>query len=167
MAAELELMHPEFVEKPPRALAERLYDIVWSAPTFGRQVALIDTIVEKVEAPARAALLNIVIERFDKIKSDRRDKFFYLFERSLGFLSFREILGLRCVPLLEHACSCIVKSRPDDWDDQLFLEFMVACPPWLCETFGDLRIPEKTVRPFLLRNLHPAKRQAMYRLFSG
>lgn len=147
-------------------MAEALYHLIWSTPVFKRQVALIDLIVAHVGRPLHAALLGLVLRRFDKIKSDRHDKFFYFFERSLWLLRFEEILALQSSPLLEHACRCIVRARPGDWDDRVFLAFLATCPPWLCEVFGGLRIPEETVRPFLLGELRPANRQAMYGLFS-
>ncbi|KAI5170362.1 hypothetical protein PAEPH01_1369 [Pancytospora epiphaga] len=149
------------------SIVDGLYYLIWSTPGFKQQVFLVDFIIEHLGKDIHRLLFAFIISRFNKIKADRRDKFYYFIERSLGLLSFKEILEISDDDVLEHICRCLNKSKPADWDDVIFLEFIATCKPWLCKMFQDIIIDERTVRPYLVRHMGRENRDAMYRFFKG
>ncbi|KAI4292618.1 hypothetical protein PAPHI01_1892 [Pancytospora philotis] len=152
-------------ESAMEQLTEELFDLIWRTPTFKKQVALIDSILENCGLPAQQRLLSLVLARFASIRSDRKDKFYYFIDRSIHLLSFADLLGAEDSGLLLFFCKHLNKNRPADWDDGLFLEFLARSQPWVCELFDEVRVPEAAVRPLLNRNLPIENRRALYGLF--
>ncbi len=55
---------------------ENIFYKIYSTPNFKNQMKLIDTILENKEI--HLDLFKYTISKFDKIESDRKDKFYYL-----------------------------------------------------------------------------------------
>lgn len=146
-------------------LVDALYYLIWSTPVFKKQVALVDAILNDCGESVHRQLVSLVIERFPEIRTDRRDKFYYLISKSFHLITFTEMLAFADTGLLEYSCTYINNCKPADWDDILFLEFFVSCPAWLCDIFSSVRIAEPIVRPYFERNMPAANRKALYKLF--
>lgn len=147
-------------------LVSALFYLILTTPGFRKQVALINDILDSTGSDVQIALLDYAIAHFHAVKSDRKDKFFYLMDRCFSLLSFKELLAIKDLEVLEHACKFINNNKPSDWDDALFLGFLAGCQPWLCARFDNIRVGEELVRPILKRKgIAEENRRALLGLF--
>lgn len=63
------------MNKEDSKIKEIFYEI-WSTPTYKKQVKLIDEIL--TEKSVRKPLFQYVVDQYEKIETDRKDKFLYL-----------------------------------------------------------------------------------------
>lgn len=150
-----------------KAFVEALFVLIWETPSFKKQVCLIDEIVRIIDEETERELLLHVINKFETINGDRRDKFYYFMSKSLRLLNFKEILSIKNTDVLDCCCRYLRNNRCIDWDDSLFVEFLAYCKPWLCRHFRDIAVEEGKVRIVLSDDkISQVNREALYRLFS-
>lgn len=153
-------------EQRSTKLIVELYYLLWETPNFRVQQQLVDRVLDRIGSNTAKCLLGHIIDVFSKIEVDRRDKFFYYINRTLHLMSFKEILTIKDLSVLEYACRILNERRCDDWNDALFVEFMAYCKPWICSQFKNVRVPEHVVREVLERgDINNQNRSALYNLF--
>jgi hypothetical protein len=143
------------------------YQIIWKTSGYKRQVDVVDRIVQVCNEDEERQLLQYVVENFEKIEMDRRDKFYYLIRRTYCRLSFEEMISVRNNDVLVFLCRELNRNKCTDWNDDVFLRFIVGCKPWIAGLFSDVKIDERTVRPYILSypNIPCENKCALYRLF--
>lgn len=149
----------------PDSVVEALYQLIWRTAGFRRQTVIIDKIIESISGEYHNRLMKSIIGRFADIESDRRDKFYYLLDRSWGLMGFGEMLGLCDSDVIGAMIRHINRARPADWDDRAFLEFFSYCKPCYCGLLSDVKMEERLVREYLARtDIADENRVALYGL---
>jgi hypothetical protein len=143
------------------------FHLIWTTPSFKKQVALIDSILDSTAEPFHRLLLSHVIKNFGAIPTDRKDKFYYLVKKTFHTLSFAEIIAIEDLEVQEYVWKIIDTDRAVvvDWSDELFLRFLSSAKPFIAATINNIRIEEEKVREYIDLPIHSKNREALYRLF--
>lgn len=149
------------------ALVGPVFYLIWTTPTFKRQVALVDTILDSTDEAFHILLLRHVIRNFKTVSTDRKDKFYYLIRETFGKLSFAEIIGIDDLEVQEYVWGMINRDRTavKDWDDEMFLGFLSKAKPFIAEVIDNIRIEKEKVEKYIDLANHSKNREALYRLF--
>ncbi|KAI5152024.1 hypothetical protein ENBRE01_2511 [Enteropsectra breve] len=149
------------------ALIEQIYYLIWSTAKWRDQIKLIDRIIGNLDERRHRMLLDYIICVFPKIESDRTDKFFYFIKSSFYLLSFKEIVEMQELKVLEYIVQFISQDRKD-FDNELFLNWISTTKPWIADKINNIKIEEKLVRPYLnAKGLSDMTRAALFRLFKN
>lgn len=148
-------------------LTEAVFFIILNTPNYKKQVALIDVIVSCSSQKFKLMLLNYTISNFWALSTDRKDKFYYLIGRTFNILGFRDILGINDLEIQEFIWSRINADRSiiKDWDDDLFLEFLIGCKPFVASLISKIKIPRNKVQKYIDLPMNPKNRATLYGLF--
>lgn len=148
-------------------LVAPVFYLIWTTPIFKRQIALVDTILDSTDEVFHILLLRHVIRNFRTVSTDRKDKFYYLIKRTFSKLSFRDIIEIDDLEVLEYVWGIIDKDRSvvKDWDDEMFLSFLSSVKPFIAETIYNIRIEKEKVEKYIDLAHHSKNREALYRLF--
>jgi len=149
------------------SLTEAVFFIILNTPNYKKQVALIDAIISCSSQNFKLMLLNHTISNFWALPTDRKDKFYYLIGRTFNILGFRDILAITDLEIQEFIWSRINADRSivRDWDDDLFLEFLTRCKPFVASLISKIKIPRNKVQKYIDLPMNPKNRATLYGLF--
>lgn len=146
------------------SLVDKIYSVIFVTPNFKKQVALIDRILSESPKPFHRNLLNSVILNFKNIPSDRKDKFFYLIKKTLNLMPFEYILKIEDKEVQCYIWKNVITEKLADWDDRMFIEFVMKSEAYLVGCIGKFKIEKTLVEEYLEKDMGVKQREYLYSL---
>lgn len=143
----------------------RILELIMETPNYKRQVVLIDSILSSFPLLLHALLFHATVQMFPSIPTDRKDKFFYLLKRTLPTLSFEYVCGIPVPEVSVYVWSLVEdKTLFLDWDDRMFIEYVIREKPFILKNMKHIRIERKVIEKYLNIPMHPKNREMLYNM---
>lgn len=141
-----------------------VFDLILDTPNYGKQVALIDSILDSSPYVFHALLFHFTVANFKGIPTDRKDKFYYLIKRTFNRMSLEYILEIKDWEVAGYIWSVAQeKSMFEDWDEHRFIKYVVGCKPFILESIK-IKLSRNIVKEYLDNPMSSHNREALYRL---
>jgi hypothetical protein len=151
------------------SLIEITLVIIFNTSNYERQVKLINSILNLTNESFQKILLNEIISTFKDIPSNRKDKFFYYISKTYLILDLNEMLNVKDLEVLQYLMKMVNvnKNEVKNWDDTVFLNFLVNTKPFIAKEIKNIKIEKEKVQPFLELQMNKMNREVLYDLFSN
>lgn len=158
-------MHSDLLEE-----IREIYYRIWNTPNFKKQKALVDEILQEIPVEFQNLLLHHVIVNFDKIETDRKDKFYYLIKKIIQDneqTTLEYILNIKSTDALGYILTIINEENKkiiSKWDDKLFIEFISKCKPLFLPMISeDFKFEEEVLKKYIEMPIDQLNREKLYK----
>lgn len=140
-----------------------IFDLIMDTPGYKKQVAVIDSVLSSLPPLLHALLFHFTAEQLSRIPTDRKDKFFYLLGKTLKTVSLDYVCGVSDPEVAVYVWGLVSDKHVfSDWDDRVFVRYVVGCKPFILRSIKGIKIDKGIVKEYLDLPMNSRNREALH-----